>query len=75
MEKQRKKRISNRQAQRLRTLRANKTPEQISEDARRAGSLSNGQYDRERSIAANKKRWDAYRAKKAAEALKQQKGE
>lgn len=74
MEKERKPRRSSRQIKRLRTLRAKKSPEQISEDARKAAKLSGGHFDRQRSIDANKKRWAAYRAAKAAEA-QQLKGE
>ena len=67
MENQRKRRLSSRQAKRLRTLRANKSKEHISADARRAAKLSGGHFDTTTSLIANQKRWAAYRARKAAE--------
>lgn len=53
-----------REVKRLRTLRANKSRAEISRDARKAGLASGGHFDREKSLRANKARWDAYRVKK-----------
>lgn len=71
MEKQRKRRLTSRQAKRLRTLRANKSKAEISADASRAAKLSGGHFTSASSVAANRKRWDAWRAKKAAEQQKE----
>ena len=70
MTKQRKPRMSSAQAKRLRTLRANKSREQIIEDARKAGSMSSGKFDSEKGKQAIQKRWERYRAEKAAAAQK-----
>lgn len=72
MSKQRKPRMSSAQAKRLRTLRATKSREKIIEDARKAGSMSSGKFDSDRAKAAIAKRWERYRANKAAA---QEKGE
>lgn len=66
MSKQRKPRMSSAQAKRLRTLRATKPREKIIEDARKAGSMSSGKFDSDRASAAVNKRWERYRANKAA---------
>lgn len=72
MPKERKKRKSPREAQRLRTLRQNKPRKQIREDARRAASMNPKKFTAESSKAANDKRWAAHRAAKAAELAAQQ---
>ena len=66
MSKQRKPRMSSAQAKRLRTLRATKPREKIIEDARKAGSMSSGKFDSDRAKEAINKRWERYRANKAA---------
>ena len=66
MSNQRKPRMSSSQAKRLRTLRANKPREKIIEDARKAGSMSSGKFDSNKGRAAIAKRWERYRANKAA---------
>ena len=66
MSNQRKPRMSSAQAKRLRTLRATKPREKIIEDARKAGSMSSGKFDSNKGRAAITKRWERYRAEKAA---------
>ena len=58
--------MSSAQAKRLRTLRATKPREKIIEDARKAGSMSSGKFDSNKGRAAIAKRWERYRAEKAA---------
>lgn len=60
----RRKTLPEREVKRLRTLRANKTKAEISRDARKAGLMSSGKFNREKSLIANKIRWDKYRAEK-----------
>lgn len=72
METKRKKRMSKWQAKRLRTLRANKSREQIVEDARKAGKASTTHFNSEKAREANRKRWEAYRARKAAQEAQSQ---
>lgn len=71
MKKQRKRRLNSRQAKRLRTLRANKSKEDISADARRAAKMSSGKFNSTTSAMANYVRWSKYRAQKAAEQQKE----
>jgi len=71
MTKERKQRLSPREAKRLRTLRRNKSRDQIREDARRAGSMAGTHFTSESSKKANDARWAAHRAAKEAEANKQ----
>lgn len=74
MSKQRK-RMSSSQARRLRTLRANKSPEQIRADASKAGKASPNHFTSEKAAELNRKRWAAYRERKRLEALENNKGE
>lgn len=72
MAKERKRRSSY-QLKRLKTLRAKKSPEEISEDARKAGLASGGHFTKESSQKANEVRWAKYRAAKAAALKKKEK--